>query len=137
MLGVFLLPAFTRLGQECQDLLSPCNGIHVCTDETSVYSLIRKTFGGSGVRTHVNSKGKDPLFRKKNLLRGGSNPRRCIKHDNEPKTLPNRYSSTAVAVIVAAAAAAAAEVTIVAITATAVADVAHTVDGDGVLTQKF
>ena len=24
MLGVFLLPAFTRLGHECQDLLSPC-----------------------------------------------------------------------------------------------------------------
>ena len=28
MLGVFLLPAFTRLGHECQDLLSPCNGMH-------------------------------------------------------------------------------------------------------------
>ena len=24
MLGVFLLPAFTRLGPECQDLFSPC-----------------------------------------------------------------------------------------------------------------
>ena len=32
MLGVFLLPAFTHLGHECQDLLSPCNGMHVCTD---------------------------------------------------------------------------------------------------------
>ena len=32
MLGVFLLPAFTRTGHECQDLLSPCNGMHVCTD---------------------------------------------------------------------------------------------------------
>ena len=30
VVGVFLLmPAFTRLGHECQDLLSPCN---VCTD---------------------------------------------------------------------------------------------------------
>ena len=32
MLGVFLLPAFTRLGHECQDLLSMCDGIHACTD---------------------------------------------------------------------------------------------------------
>ena len=32
VLGVFLLPAFTRLGHEHQDLLSPCNEMHVCTD---------------------------------------------------------------------------------------------------------
>ena len=32
MLGVFLLRAFTRPGHECQDLLSPCDGMHVCTD---------------------------------------------------------------------------------------------------------
>ena len=32
MLGVFLLPAFTHLGHECQDLLSPCDGMHVSTD---------------------------------------------------------------------------------------------------------
>ena len=32
MLGVFLLPAFTRPGHECQDLLSPCDGVRVCTD---------------------------------------------------------------------------------------------------------
>ena len=32
MLGVFLLPAFTPLGHECQDLLSLCNGMHVYTD---------------------------------------------------------------------------------------------------------
>ena len=32
MLGVFLLPAFTRLGHERQDLLSLCGGMHVCTD---------------------------------------------------------------------------------------------------------
>ena len=30
--GVFLLPAFTQLGHECQDLLSLCDGMHVCTD---------------------------------------------------------------------------------------------------------
>ena len=32
MLGVFLLPAFTRLGHACQDLLSLCDGMHVCSD---------------------------------------------------------------------------------------------------------
>ena len=31
-LGVFLLPVFTRLGHVCQDLLSPYDGMHVCTD---------------------------------------------------------------------------------------------------------
>ena len=32
VLGVFLLPAFTRLGHERQDLLSPCDEMYVCTD---------------------------------------------------------------------------------------------------------
>ena len=32
MLGAFLLLVLTRLGQECQDLLNPCDGMHVCTD---------------------------------------------------------------------------------------------------------
>ena len=32
MLGVFLLPAFTCLGHDCQDLFSPCDGMHVCLD---------------------------------------------------------------------------------------------------------
>ena len=35
LLGVFLLPAFTHLGHECQDLLSLCDRMHVCTDWTS------------------------------------------------------------------------------------------------------
>ena len=29
MLDVFLLPSFTSLEHECQDLLRPCNGMHV------------------------------------------------------------------------------------------------------------
>ena len=49
VLGVFLLPAFTRLGHERQDLLSPCDKMHVCKDQTSVYTLIRRSFGGNGV----------------------------------------------------------------------------------------
>ena len=39
MLGVFLLPAFTCLRHECQDLLSPCDEMHVCTEKNlSLYS---------------------------------------------------------------------------------------------------
>ena len=32
MLSVFLLPAFTHLGHEREDLLSLCDGMHVSTD---------------------------------------------------------------------------------------------------------
>ena len=32
VVGVFLLLAFTRPGHKCQGLLSPCYGIHECTD---------------------------------------------------------------------------------------------------------
>ena len=32
MLGVFLLPALTRPGHDCQDLLSPCDGMYVSSD---------------------------------------------------------------------------------------------------------
>ena len=44
MLGAFLLPIFACLGHECQDLLSLCNGMHVCTDWTSIYTLKQKNF---------------------------------------------------------------------------------------------
>ena len=62
-LGVFFcffLPAFTRLGQELQDLLSPCEGLHVCTDSTSVYTPIRKSFQGVESEPMLTSKGKIP-----------------------------------------------------------------------------
>ena len=42
-LGVFLFLAFTHLGHECQDLLSSYDGMHVCPDWISVYTLIRKS----------------------------------------------------------------------------------------------
>ena len=32
VLGVFLLPEFTHVGHERQDLLSLCDEMHVCTD---------------------------------------------------------------------------------------------------------
>ena len=63
VLCVFLLPSFTCLGHECRHLLSPCDGMYVCRDKTSVYTLIQEYFGGNGVRTHANSKGKIPSSR--------------------------------------------------------------------------
>ena len=45
VLGVFVA-AFTLLRHECQDLLSPCDGMHACTDKTSVYTIIWKRFKG-------------------------------------------------------------------------------------------
>ena len=56
MLSVFLLPAFTRLGHECRGLLSPCTGVHVCTDKTSIYILIQKNFGGMESETKLTSR---------------------------------------------------------------------------------
>ena len=63
MLGVFLLLAFTRLGHECQDLLSLCDGMYVCTDYRAQLILSSERVLGNGVRTHVNSKGKIPSTR--------------------------------------------------------------------------
>ena len=106
MLGVFLLPAFTRLGHECQDLFD----CYVHRLDLGLYSH-SKEFWGNGVRTHVNSKGiihstgkKSPQRRiepttlhqlyRKILLRGGSNTRRCIKQESDPNTLPTSYSGS-------------------------------------------
>ena len=59
-LGMFLLQAFSCLGHKRQDLLSPCDGTHACTDYTLLCTLIWE-FLGNGVRTHANSKGNVPL----------------------------------------------------------------------------
>ena len=85
MLGVFLLPAFTHLICECQDLFEPVQW-NACVHrlDLGLYSH-RKEFLGNGVRTHVNSKGKT-TYTGKILLRC------CIKQDSEPNTLPASYS---------------------------------------------
>ena len=57
MLGVFSLPAFTRVGHESQDLFSPCDGMHVCRLDLGIYSH-PKEFWGNRVRNFVNSKGE-------------------------------------------------------------------------------
>ena len=61
MLSVFLLPALTRLGRECQDLLSPCDGMHVYTDWSSVDALIRKSLGGTESEPMLTPREKSPL----------------------------------------------------------------------------
>ena len=43
VLGVFLLPAFTRLGHERQDLLSPCDEMH--TLDLGLYSHPKEFLG--------------------------------------------------------------------------------------------
>ena len=45
-------------------------------------------FSGNGVRNHVKSRGKNPLYGKKKFLGGVSNPGRSIKQGSEPNTLP-------------------------------------------------
>ena len=53
-----MLPAFTCLGHECQDLLSMCDGMHrMYRPDLGLYSHLKK-FLGNGVRTHVNSERK-------------------------------------------------------------------------------
>ena len=59
MLGVFLLPAFTCL-EQCQDLLSLRDGMHVCTNQTSIYPLIQKSSGGMESESMLTSRGKSP-----------------------------------------------------------------------------
>ena len=88
MLGVFSLPVFTRLGHECQNRFSPCDAMHVCTDLTSVYTLIRRSLGGIESEPMLTPNEKSPLPEK--------SPQRRIEpmtlQDSEPNTLPTSYS---------------------------------------------
>ena len=61
MLGVFLLPAFTRQGHECQDVFesmqrNPC----VHRPDLTLYSHL-KEFLRNGVRTMLTPREKSPL----------------------------------------------------------------------------
>ena len=92
-LGVFLLKVYARVGHERQDLWSPCDGnASAHRLDFGLYSH-PKEFWGNGVGTHVGSKGKAPSTGKI-LPREASNPRRCIKQDSEPNTLPTSCSSS-------------------------------------------
>ena len=83
ILGVFLLSAIYSLGHECQDLVSPCDGMHMCTDYTSVYTLIGKSFGEWSQKP-CKLPWTNPLYRR---VRGGWSPRCCTTQDSEPSTL--------------------------------------------------
>ena len=58
MLGVFLLPAFTHLGHECQDVLSLCECM--CA-QSRPWSVLSFEFGGNGVKTHLTPREKSLL----------------------------------------------------------------------------
>ena len=61
MLGVFLLPAFTRLGHERQDLMSTCDGMHgVHRLDLGLYSH-PKEFWEMESEPMLTSKQKSPL----------------------------------------------------------------------------
>ena len=84
LLGACFLPAFTHLWHECQDRLSPYNGMHMCTDYTSVYTLIWKGFREWSPNT-CKLQGKVPLYQR---LRARFNTQNSITQDSEPNTLP-------------------------------------------------
>ena len=78
MLGVFLLPPFTGLGHECQDFLSLCDEMHMCTDQTLVCTLIQEL-------QHMES---EPMLTPREKIlstRDSEEGQTCY---NEPNTLP-------------------------------------------------
>ena len=85
MLRVFLLPAFTHLGHECQDLLSLWWNASMHILDLGLYFHLQK-FWGNGVRTHVNSKGKNLYW----MLRGGLNP--ALHHAGQQAQHTTDYS---------------------------------------------
>ena len=60
--GCVFVASIHRLGRERQDLLSPSDRLHVCTDQASVYTLIRKSFGGLEPEPMLTPRGKSPLL---------------------------------------------------------------------------
>ena len=51
----------------------------------------KEDLGGMESEPMLTPSERSPLLEKKILLRGGWNPRRCIKEDSEPNTLPTSY----------------------------------------------
>ena len=87
VLGKFLFPVFKVIcpKHECQDLLSPRDGIHMYAQTGPPFILSPERVQGNGVRTHVNSKQKIPSTRQHCA---GSNLQCCIMQDSKPNTLP-------------------------------------------------
>ena len=59
---VFILLAFICLGHESQDLLNPCDGMHVCTDWISLHILIQKSLYGMALEPMFTAQEKSPLL---------------------------------------------------------------------------
>ena len=74
VLGVFLLPAFTCLGHERQDLLSPCDGMYAQTRPRFILSSER-VFGGMEFEPMLTPREKSPL--PKMSPEEDRTPRRC------------------------------------------------------------
>ena len=85
MLGVFLLPAFTRLAYECRDLW--VRAMECMSAQTRPRFLLssERILGGMESEPMLIPTEKNPFYRRP---RGGWNPRRCIRQDSEPNTLP-------------------------------------------------
>ena len=60
MQGVFLLPALTRIGHECQDLLSPCDGMHMCAETRPRFILFSERVFGKLSQSPCKLQGKIP-----------------------------------------------------------------------------
>ena len=88
MLGVFLLPAFTRLGHERQDLLSPCDEMHVCAQTRPWFILSSEgVFGGMEFEPMLTPREKSPLPK---MSPEEDRTRDAV--DSEPKHYQLRYS---------------------------------------------
>ena len=61
MQGVFLLPAFTRLGHERQDLLSPCDEMHVAQTRPRFILSSEGVLGGMEFEPMLTPREKSPL----------------------------------------------------------------------------
>ena len=59
--------------------------------DLSLYSHRKEILGDMESEPMLTPREKSPIPKKK-FLRGGSNPRRCIKQDSESNTLPTSYS---------------------------------------------
>ena len=84
VLGVFLLPAFTRVEHEHQSMQW-----NACAHrlDLSLYSHLKEFFGGMEFEPMLTPREKSPL--PENFPRGGSNPRCC---GQRAQTLPTSYS---------------------------------------------
>ena len=64
----------------------------MCAQTKPRFILSSERVLGEWSQNPCQLQGKNPLYRRKVLLSGGSYPRRCIKQDSEPNTLPMSYS---------------------------------------------